>query len=156
MLVKKWQRLGFSLIISSVLLGSFGAANAYPRSLNFCNKTNVNVTVAFGYEPAGSNNTQTKGWRNLQACQCVTLFSEDVRATELYYYVIKSGSGIEGAFNEGRAPLCVRDGKFQVGPSNANQKRCTDSGGRWVNFTQVIAQKESLSVNFGSGGNCRD
>jgi len=150
--VKKLQCLGVSLVIPVLLLGSYDAANAFTRTFNFCNKTNVNVEVAYGYEPAGSNNTQTKGWRFVQACQCATLFSEDVRATELYVYVKKQGSA--DAFIDGAAPLCVRSEKFQVGPSNNSQERCIATGGQWVKFKQVIAPKTAHTLNFGSGGNC--
>lgn len=154
MLGKQSSLVAFGLAFWGAVLGG-GAANAYTRTLNFCNKTNVKVNVAYGYEPAGSNNTQTKGWRDVQVCQCVTLFSEDVRATELYYYVIQDGSAIGDAFNVGKAPLCVRQAKFQVGPSNNSQQRCNATSGQWVNFTQVVANKDSVRVNFGSGGNCR-
>ena len=155
MRIDKFQGLGLSLSILGLVFVSSVAANAYTRTLNFCNKTDVKVWAAYGYEPAGSNFTQTKGWRAVQACQCVTLFSEDVRATELYYYVIKDGSGIVDGFNDGQAPLCVRDGKFRVGPSNKSKERCNASSGQWVNFTQVVSNTDSINVNFGSGGNCR-
>src|SRR5262245_36759118 len=106
----RWQGLPINLMILTIVLGSYGAANAFTRTFNFCNKTSANVEVAYGYEPAGSNNTQTKGWRSVLRCQCVTLFSEDVRATEAYVYVQKQGSS--DAFMDGAAPLCIRRAKF--------------------------------------------
>jgi uncharacterized membrane protein len=152
----RWQRIGLALVLSSsVIVGFSGAANSFTRTLNFCNKTNVKLDVAYGYEPAGSTNTQTKGWRNVHVCQCVTLFSEDVRATELYVYVTKEGSAATESFVNGRAPLCVRSAKFQVGPSNRSKERCNATGGHWVNFLQVNASKTNHTLNFGSGGNCR-
>lgn len=151
MFIKKWHALGLCFVISSAVLGSFGEAIAFPRTLNFCNKTDGNVDVAYGYEPAGSVNTQTKGWRAVQACQCVTLFSEDVRATELYVYVQKNGQ----RFSEGEAPLCIKAGKFQAGPANKSAQRCTESGGQWVKYLQVNAVQETHKLNFGSGKTCR-
>src|SRR5262245_41733078 len=152
-MLPRFTVVGIAALVPIVVASSF-PANAVEKILNFCNKSNVRVNVAYGYEPEGHNYTQTKGWRNLDPCQCDTLFSEDVRATEAYYYVHKSGSGAGDAFNVGNAPLCVRSGKFQVGPSNVNQKRCTETGGLWVNFTQVNVEKKSLKVNFGSGAKC--
>jgi uncharacterized membrane protein len=149
----RWQGLAINLMILTVVLGSYGAADAFTRTFNFCNKSIANVEVAYGYEPAGSNNTQTKGWRSVLRCQCVTLFSEDVRATEAYVYVTKEGSS--DAFMDGAAPLCIRRAKFQVGPSNDSKKRCIASGGEWVNFQQVNTPKTVHTLNFGSGGNCR-
>lgn len=153
--IEKWQRLGLGLMIAGVVVGLSGAANSFTRTYNFCNKSGRNVEVAYGYEPAGSTNTQTKGWRAVRVCQCVTLFSEDVRATELYVYVTPEGSPATESIINGAAPLCVRSGKFQVGPSNKSQKRCNDSNGHWVKFQQVIAAKEVHTTNFGTGGNCR-
>src|SRR5262245_11579381 len=98
--------LGTGLLLGATV-GS-DVSHAVMRTYNFCNKTNHKVEVAYGYEPAGSTNTQTKGWRSVNVCQCVTLFSEDVRATEVYVYVRKPGTPIEESISDGRAPLCVK------------------------------------------------
>jgi len=153
------MKRGALVLVTGLLFGATvgsGVSQAFMRTYNFCNKANHKVEVAYGYEPAGSTNTQTKGWRNVNSCQCVTLFSEDVRATEVYVYVRKPNTALEDSISDGRAPLCVKSGKFRAGPANKSQKRCTEWGGKWVNYLQRNAEKDVHSTNFGSGGNCRD
>jgi uncharacterized membrane protein len=143
-----------SIIINAIF--AVNRANAVVRNVNFCNKSNMAVEIAFGYEPASTSTTRTEGWRTVQVCQCRNLFNEDVRAIEFYVYVTKKGGAIGDVLHAGRAPLCVRGRGFRFGTSNSDPTSCARSGGQWVKFEQAIAQEKNHNVNFGSGAHCMD
>ena len=151
-----WKRLSLWFgVILSVLLG-FSVAHAFTRHVTFCNKDRGAVEVAWGYEMTGTTETRSQGWKAVQSCGCTTLFKQDVRTTEFFFYVTRKGSAVEDAFMTGTAPLCVRAKEFTHRASNVNQAACAKSGGKWVKFQMADATKEHFTVNFGSGGKCVD
>jgi len=79
--------LGIACITSTVVGGPVQGAS---RTVTFCNKNGLNVEVAWGFDHAEKGLTSA-GWRTVAACACRELFTEELRATEIWLLVTKEG-----------------------------------------------------------------
>ena len=157
MFIQKQRGMSSVWAITASLVGIASPVEAFQRNVTFCNKTNAPVDVAWGYDRSGTSETTSEGWKTVQNCRCISLFSEDVRATEFWVYARRPGSALEEALTAGRGPLCIRASAFTFRTSNQSRAACTKNDGhRWVNFQMANATTENFRLNFGSGGNCID
>jgi uncharacterized membrane protein len=123
------------------------AASAATKTVTFCNKTTQPIDLAWGYDAAGTSETTSAGWKQLGACACNQLFHADVRATEFWLLVLKSGTFEQ--LTNGQGPLCVHPSKgFKFINENNSANSCHAAGGKWLNFAQQNANLPNHTVNF--------
>jgi uncharacterized membrane protein len=146
---ERWLMGGIAAAVA--MLGLTGTAMAAQRHVILCNKSNMNYEVAVGYDLTGTSESTSRGWITVRSCACETLFNDDVRATEFFYYVTKKGGGVADALSSGRGPLCVSNRGFRFLSENASRAACNNAGGTWVNFAFGNAERPSHTVNFRVG-----
>jgi len=149
LLNERWLTGG--VVAAAAMLAITGPAAAAQRHVTLCNKSNMNYEVAVGYDRAGTSETTSRGWITVRSCACETLFNDDVKATEFFFYVTKEGSGVTDALSSGSGPLCVSSHGFRFVSENRSRAACNNAGGRWVNFAYANAVQPRHTVNFRVG-----
>jgi uncharacterized membrane protein len=143
-----------ALISNIALLGLVTAGMASPlqaetRTVNFCNRNALSVEVAWGFDQSQKGLTSA-GWKTVAACKCRELFTEDLKATEIWLLVTKEGSF--ETLNDSNAHFCVRSKEFRFGPSSKSQAACEKGNGhRWIGF-QAVNVTTAPKINFRSQG----
>lgn len=145
--------LGSIVVLAAACLGS-PSADAFSRSLSFCNRTTSDVNVAVGVDLAGTADTTSKGWYKVRGCTCRSILSAELRATEVFFLAARSGT--DNVLKGGRAPLCVHPTKaFSYLAENAGQRSCTNAGGKWATFKWYdTGVSTGYRINLRSGSQC--
>lgn len=137
------------------LLAGSDPAKAFTRNVTFCNHSTNALELAYGYDATGTSETTSRGWRQVAPCSCRSLFSADLRATEVFVLVLKDGTF--NSLTSGRGPLCAHPTRsFKFINQNQSAASCQRAGGRWLNFTWVNAERTNHTINFNpsSGPRC--
>jgi uncharacterized membrane protein len=138
--------LGIACLASTVVGGSVQGAS---RTVTFCNRNALNVEVAWGFDHAEKGLTSA-GRRTVAACACRELFTEELRATEIWLLVTKEGSF--DTLNDSHANFCVKREKLRFATSNKSQAACEKRNGhRWIAF-QAVDVTTAPKINFRSRG----
>ena len=87
--------IAISLLVAAVLMSTPIAAQAFDRTVTFCNRTPEGVHVAVGGDRQGTSEITTQGWYEVKACTCRTVLNADLRATEIF--VLASRAGLDNA-----------------------------------------------------------
>ncbi|MGE0630571.1 MAG: DUF1036 domain-containing protein [Hyphomicrobiaceae bacterium] len=136
---------GFAAIF---MLAAAGQAYAVKRDVTLCNQNAQAIEVASGFD-ANKGGLTSRGWRAIAACSCRSLFSEDLRATEIFIYVqAKDGNR---PLMTGKAPFCTRSKAFRFTKENKSQATCSGAGGQWRMFQRVDVTgtgKQNHKINF--------
>src|SRR5688572_17917916 len=91
-LLRRISRMALLLLVGSCLIGTPDAhAQAFDRTVSFCNHTRDVVKVARGYDRTGTSETTSRGWVTVQRCNCREVISDSLRATEVFLFAVKSG-----------------------------------------------------------------
>jgi len=140
-----------AIFIAVMMIAFFAAvdvAHAFTRNVTFCNHTKRPMELAWGYDAVGTAETTSAGWQKVAACACGKLFSADVRATEIWFLALKSGTFDE--LSDGRGPLCVHPtNSFKFINQNNSASSCHSAGGRWLKFKQSdTAGNTNHTINF--------
>jgi uncharacterized membrane protein len=137
------------------LLAGSDPAKAFTRNVTFCNHSTNVLELAYGYDATGTSETTSRGWRQVAPCSCRSLFSADLRATEVFVLVLKDGTF--DSLTSGRGPLCAHPTRsFKFISQNQSAASCQRAGGRWLNFTWVNAERTNHTIHFNpsSGPRC--
>ena len=117
-------------------------ASAFDSNVTFCNHTGENIDLAWGYDAEGRSETTSEGWKKVANCACTDLFSRQTRATEFWYFAVKSGTFDE--LSRGTGALCVDPkGAFEFVNQNRSENSCSRIGGKWLKFAQDNTQGRS-------------
>ncbi len=145
---------GLIVAITAAGLGMPGSADAFDRSITFCNRTTSDVDVALGVDLAGTSDTTSKGWYKVRGCTCRTLLHADLRATEIF--LLATRSGLDNVLQGGRARLCVHPSNgFSYLAENASQSSCNGAGGEWVTFKWYdTGTRSDYRLNLRREGEC--
>jgi hypothetical protein len=143
---------GRLLLTTTILTISLvGSAQAFQRNVSLCNRSTETLEVAYAYDAAGTSEITSRGWRKIAPCSCRDLFSADVRASEFFYYITRSGTF--DTLSGGNAPICIDPSNaFRYLNQNRSQSSCQQSGGRWVNFAFSNATSTDFKLNFRMSG----
>ena len=146
--------IAISLLVAAVLMSTPIAAQAFDRTVTFCNRTPEGVHVAVGGDRQGTSEITTQGWYEVKACTCRTVLNADLRATEIF--VLASRAGLDNVLSDERAGLCVHpNDQFRYMSENANPSRCELAGGQWAMFKWYdTAQDPSFRINLRRQGAC--
>jgi hypothetical protein len=144
------------LVTTAVLVAALvGSAQAFQRNVTLCNRSTEKLDVAYAYDAVGTSEITSRGWRTVAPCSCRDLFSADVRATEFFYFITRSGTF--DTLSGGNAPICVdpRNG-FRFVDQNRSRANCERAGGRWLNFafSNATAANHKLTFRMSSGPTC--
>ena len=89
----------------------------------------------------------------IAACSCRDLFTEDLKATEVFFYVqVKDGNR---QLTGGSAPFCTRAKAFRYTNENRTQAACMKAGGTWRMFQRhdmTGSGKRLHKINFRVAG----
>lgn len=140
-----------SLITAIALVGLTTSAVGMQRHVRLCNKSNIDYQVAVAYDRSGTSESTSEGWFTIKSCRCGTLFNTDVRASEFFYYVTRSGGSTTDALSSGKGSACVKSARFTLVGANRDRAACARAGGQWVNFTFANATTTNFTVNFRVG-----
>ena len=126
------------------------AAHAATRTVTLCNRNALVVEVAWGFDHAQKGLTSA-GWKRIAGCSCGQLFTEDLRATEIWLLVTKEGTF--ESLNDSHAPFCVRRAAFRFGTSSKSEAACRTGGSdrRWMGFQRVDVTT-APKINFRAQG----
>lgn len=131
------------------------SAGAFQRNVTLCNRSTEKLDVAYAYDAVGTNEITSRGWRVVAPCSCRDLFSADVRATEFFYYIARSGTF--DALSGGNAPICVHPSSgFRFVNENRSQASCQQAGGKWLTFafSNATATNHKLTFRMSGGPAC--
>jgi uncharacterized membrane protein len=154
--MKGLTRLGILAIAVGAGLASLAGspAEAFDKSISFCNRTTSDVNVAIGVDFAGTSDTTSKGWYKVRGCTCRSILSGNLRATEIFFLATRSG--LDNVLQGGKARLCVhaRNG-FSYLAENASQASCERAGGAWATFKWYDTGADpTYRLNLRSQGQC--
>lgn len=128
-----------------------GSAQAFQRNVTLCNRSTEKLDVAYAYDEVGTSEITSRGWRTVAACSCRDLFSADVKTTEFFYYIARSGTF--DTLSGGNAGICVHPSRaFRFIGENSSRGRCQNAGGRWLAFGQANAPETNHRLNFRMSG----
>jgi uncharacterized membrane protein len=144
----------FQISAGAISLLVFGAAQAFTGKVTLCNRTPPDLEVAVAYDLPGTAEITSQGWWKVRGCSCQTLINQELKATEVFLLITKSGSP-EPLVN-GAAPICVHPSKkFTYRPQNGGAAQCAQAGGEWVKFKRYDTQGKSYTLNFRSQSTAR-
>jgi uncharacterized membrane protein len=155
MLSKVGHLGGFLALFLALGLGGADVAQAFERNISFCNRTASKVDVAIGFDRSGTSESTSKGWFSVQGCSCRSIVSADLRATEIFFLVTRSG--LANVLSGGRAPLCVhRSSAFTFVGENAGAGRCRRGGGEWITDAKFFdtGSRTNYKLNLRAQGQC--
>ena len=152
----RWKMLAVTSLVLTASFSVTDLAQASNRHVRFCNKSKDTYAVAYAFDKTGDDDTRSQGWEIVNSCRCATLFNEDVKTSEYFYYVRREGTSLDARVSGGSASLCIRAAKFDFMRVNKARKNCENVGGVWVNFARDDAKQPNWTLNFGSGAKCID
>lgn len=132
-MTRSFSSFAAGLVLAAGYLCAANEAQAFNRTVQFCNHTRDKIKVAAVYDKTGSSESTSEGWFMVQSCTCREVISDSLRATEVFLFAAKAGSMTP--LLSGRGPACVHPTQaFNFVAQNRSAAACNAAGGQFVNF----------------------